>query len=87
MGLIQIFNINKNIIQIYNNQNIELFYQDSINIALKTNQYILQPKYYHLVFKTAILNFKSYFLFSILIDFYLIIDIYLIKLDKLLIIT
>ena len=39
------------------------------------------------MFKISILNFKNYFLFIIFFDLYLLIDIYKIKLGKLLSIT
>lgn len=81
--MIQVFDIYKNIIWVYNNENIRSFDYDLIYITLKTYYYIKKSKNYNLILKQAILDFKNYFLFIVFVHFNLITNIYKAKLNKL----
>lgn len=83
MAFYLIFDIDDNIIQVYNHKNIKLFSQDFVNILLKYGQYISQSKKHYLVFKMIILDSKNYLSFVTLLNPYLIIGIGKIKLSKL----
>ena len=61
MRLTKIFNLDKNIIQIYNNKNIKFFYKNFINKFLKCSQSIKKLKKYNLKFKMVISNLKICF--------------------------
>ena len=78
------FNVNKNVIKVYDNKNIEFFCQDLINIVLKSGQYISQFKKYYLVLKMAIASTKNNLLFIAFLDPHLMINIDKIKLGKML---
>ena len=54
MAFALIFGIDENIIQIHNNENIELFYKDLIDIALECCQSIGQSKKHYLIFEVAV---------------------------------
>ncbi len=56
-----VFDINKNIVQVYNNKNIELFCQDLIDIFLKSAWCVGQFKKHNLIFEMAILGPKGCF--------------------------
>ena len=66
--LTRIFNIDPNIIQIYNNKNIKIFYKKFIDIVLKYSQSIKKTKKYNLIFKIIIFDPKSYFSFFTFIN-------------------
>lgn len=74
MTLIQVLSINKNIIQIYNNKNTELFSNNLGNVILKTSKYIEKPKRYDLVFEISIPSLKGSFLFIAFLDSYSMIN-------------
>ena len=59
MKLVKVFNINHNIVQIYNNKNIKLFSKNFIDVTLKSEQNIEKSKNYDLIFKMAILDPKN----------------------------
>ena len=79
-----IFNIDKNIIQIYNNNNIKLFHVDLIDIALEICQSIGQLKKYYMIFKMVVSSLESCFLLIFFANFYLLISICKVKWVKLL---
>ena len=58
------------------------FHQNLIDIVLKRDQYVVQSKKYHLIFKMAIVNPKSRFLFITFSDLYRIISISSVELGK-----
>ncbi len=58
-----IFSINENVIQVYNNEDIELFYQNLVNIALISGWYIGQAKRHYLILEIAIMGPKGHLLF------------------------
>ncbi len=68
-------NIDENIIKVYNNKNIELFYQDHVDIAPESDKYINQSKKHYLVLEIAITSFKNYLLFITFSDPHLKISI------------
>ncbi len=69
-------------VQVYNNKNIKLFYQDLVDISLKCGWCNSQSKKHYLVLEIAIAGFKSCFLILIFSNLYLIISIDEVKLDK-----
>ena len=75
MTVFFIFDINKNIVEIYNNKNIKLFHKDLIYVALESGRYINQFEKYYLVLKVAITVSKKCFSFITFLNSYLIVDI------------
>lgn len=76
MYLTQIFNIDEDVIYIYNDKNDKFFSKDLINIALKTDQSIKKSKNHDLIFEISIItSLKRGFLFIKFLNFYLIVDI------------
>ena len=69
------FGIDKDIIKVHNHENIELFCQDCIDIALKCDWCIGQSKTYHLVLKIAIADSENSFSFIAFFDLYLMIGV------------
>ena len=57
------FDIDKDVIKVYYHENVKLFYQNLINVALERGWYISQSKKYHLVLEIAIAPLKSRFPF------------------------
>lgn len=82
MAFFFVFNIDKDIVKVYNNKNIKLFCQNLIDISFKYGWYINQSQRHYLVSKIAITGSKSSFLFIIFLDLYLMISIDKVKLDK-----
>ncbi len=82
MAFFFILNINKDVIQIYNNKDIELLYQDLIGISLDYNRCISQSKRYYLVLEMTIAGFESCFSFIPFLNPHLMIDIHKSKLGK-----
>ena len=71
-----IFAINKNVVQVYNNKNVKLFYQNLVDIALKSGWCISQTKkHYYLILKIAIISLESCFLFVSFSNLHSIINI------------
>ena len=58
-----VLGVDKDIIEIYYHENIELLCQDLINVTLKRGQYIGQSKRYDLIFEVAIATSESRLLF------------------------
>ena len=58
-----IFGIDKDIIKIHYHEDINFFFQNLINVALKCGQCISQLKKYHLILEIAIAGPKSRFFF------------------------
>ncbi len=77
-----IFGIDKDIIQVYNNKNIKLLYQDLIDISLKYSWYIDQLKSHYLIFKIALVGSESCLLFIVFLNLHSMINISEIKLGK-----
>ena len=66
MSLAWILDIDKNVIEVNNDKNIEFLGQDLVNITLEVGQCVGQPKRYYLVLKMAVSSLESYLLFIIL---------------------
>lgn len=73
--LAKIFDIYYNVLQIYNNKDIKLFFRNFINISLKLSQSIKKNKKYKLILEKAIIDPKNYLLFIAIINFHPIISI------------
>ena len=80
--LVQIFSIDQYIIQVYNNNNIQLFSQNLMNVFLKSSQSMKKAKKHDLIFEMFISDLKSCFLFIIFPNSYPIIGIGKTQLDK-----
>ena len=57
------FSVDKVVFEVHYNKNVELFYQDLVNIALEYSQYVSQFKRYYLVIGIAITGLEGRFLF------------------------
>ena len=57
------FGVDKDINQIYYYKNVELLYQNLVNISLKCDRYIGQSKRHQLILEIAIASPESCFLF------------------------
>lgn len=77
-----IFDIDQDVIQIYNNENIKLFSTDLIDLTLKAGWNIRKSEKYNLVLEMLLSSPKNGFLFIIFSNFQLMIDINKIKLCK-----
>ncbi len=69
------FNVDKDVIKINNNKDIEFFCQEFFDIALEGGQYIGQSKKYYLLLKVAITGLKNHLLFIIFFNPHLMISI------------
>ncbi len=67
--------LDKNVIEIYNNANIKLFYQNLIDVALKHGWCISQAKKHYLVLKVAVMSPEGRLSFIAFWDSHLIIGI------------
>lgn len=56
MLLALVFDINEDIIQVYNNKNFEFLSQNLIDIAMEAVQSIKQSKWYYFIFEMATLD-------------------------------
>lgn len=68
MALAQVLGINRNVIQIYNDENIELLSQNLVNITLEAGWCIGKTKKYDLVLEMAVLGAESRFPFIALLN-------------------
>ena len=59
MRLAWVLGVDKDVIEIKNDENIEFLGQDFINIALEAGRYVGQPERHYLVLKMAVLSPKS----------------------------
>ncbi len=82
MAFSLIFDIDENVVQVYNNKNIELFCQNLVDIALESGWYIDQVKRHYLVLEIAITGLKSHLQFITFLNLHLIISISKIQLGK-----
>lgn len=81
-GLFFIFSIDENVVQIYNNKNRKLFYDDLVYIALERDQYISQSIRHSVILEIAIVGFEGCFLLIAFLNPHLEINICEIKLNK-----
>ena len=75
MVLALVLSINEDIIQIYNNINIEIFGQDLIDVSLKAGRNIQKAKKYYLILKVAITSLKGRFLLIAFFYSYLVVSV------------
>ncbi len=68
-------NIDENVVKVHNNEDIELFCQDLINIALKHGWYIGQSERYYLVLQLAVVGLENRFPFITFSNSHLMIGI------------
>ncbi len=78
------FGMDEDIIEVHYHKNIELFYQDLVDIALERGQCVDQSKRYHLILEIAIIGPEGRLLFIAFPDPHLMTDISQIKLGKML---
>ena len=84
MFFVFVFGINKDVIKVHYYKNIELPYQDFINIALEHDQCIGQSKKHYLVLKMALAALESHLLFITFPDPHSIVGVGKIELGKIL---
>ena len=82
MSLAWVFDVNKNVIKVNNNEKIEFLGQDLVNITLEGSRYVRQPKRHYLVLEVSISSMESRLLFIALFYPHLIINTCEIKLGK-----
>ena len=70
MGLSRVLGIDKDVMEVYNDKNIQLLSQNLVDIPLKTYQSVSQAKRYHLVFEMTVLYAESCLLLIALFDPY-----------------
>ena len=75
-------NVDENVIEIHYHNNVKLFDQDLVNIALKHGRYVGQSKKHNLVLEIIIAGPKGRLPFIAFLDFHLIVGIGQIKLGK-----
>ena len=83
MAFFLIFDIDKNIIQIYNDEDIKFLYKNPVNIALEYCQSIGQSKRYYQILEMTISGPENCFLLIIFVNSHLVIDTCKIELGKL----
>ncbi len=76
------FGIDEAVIKVYYHENVELLYQDCVDIVLERGRCIGQSKRHNLVFKVAIVGLESRLPFIAFFDPHLILGIGQIKLGK-----
>ena len=77
-----IISIDKNVVQVYNDKDVNLFSKNLINVFLKAYWCVCQSKKYHLVLKLAIPSLERHLLFVPLADSHPIVCTSKVKLDK-----
>ena len=77
-----IIGVDKNIVQIYNDKNVELLSKNLINIFLKAYWCVSQPKKHYLILEVAIPSLDCYLLFVSFANSHSIVCTCKIKLDK-----
>ena len=63
MSLARILGVDKNVIEVNNDKDIEFLGQDLVNIALKASWYVGQPKRHYLVLEVAVSSPEGCLLF------------------------
>ncbi len=76
------FSVDENVIELYYHKNVELFYQDLIDVILKYGRCVGQSKRHDLIFKVIIAGLEGRFPFIAFFDSHLIVGISQIELDK-----
>ena len=83
MAFFFVLSVDKNIIQIHNNEDIKFFRKNLIDIALNYCWSVGQSKKHHLILEITVFSPKSSFLLIFFANSYPVIDIGEIELDKL----
>ena len=78
-----VFGVDKDIILIHNDKNMELFRKNFMNIALKCCQSVDQSKRHYLIFEVTVFGAKNSFPLIFFANFYLVIGTGEVKLGKL----
>ena len=78
-----VFDLDEDIIQIYNDKDIKLFCRNFFDIVLEDCRSISQPKRHYLILKMIVFGPKSCFPFIFFANFHPVIVIYEVKLSKL----
>ena len=73
MAIYVIINVDENVIQIFNNKNVELFRKDLIHIFLEACWCVYQPKKHYLVLKVAVSSLEYGFSLNFFADSYSIV--------------
>ncbi len=82
MAFSLIFSIDENVVQVYDNKNIEFLRRNLVHVVLESGRCISQSERYYLVFKMAIAGFEGCLLFIAFLNFYPMVGINEIKLDE-----
>ncbi len=69
------FGVDKDVIEVYNHENVKLLYQDIVDIALKYGRCVGQSKRHDLVFEVAIVGSEGCLPFTAFSDPYLMVGI------------
>ena len=77
-----IFNVDEDIIQIYNDKNFKNFCKNFIDIALEGDASIGQSKWHYLIFKIIVSGPESCFPLISFLNSHLVLGIYEVKLGK-----
>ena len=78
------FSIDENVIEVYYYENVKLFCQDLVDIALERSRYVSQSEKYHLVLKIAMVGLEDRFPFVSFPNPHLMVSIGQIKLGEIL---
>ena len=79
-----VFGVDENIIQIYNDKDMEFFRKDFIKVALEYCRSVGQSKRHHLIFKVAVSSPKSSLPLIFFANSHLVVSTGEVELDKLL---
>lgn len=78
-----VLNVKKDVIEVYNNKDIELFYQDLFDVTLKYDWCIIgQTKKYYLVLEVVVSGSEGRLPIIVFFNPHLMVDICQIKLDE-----
>ena len=66
VSLAWVLGVDKDVIEVNNDKNIEFLGQELVNIALEAGRCVGQPKKHYLLFEVAVLSLKSRLLFIVL---------------------
>ena len=58
MAISIIISINEDVVQIYNDEDVELFYKNLVDKLLEACRYVRQSKGHHLIFEVTVSSFE-----------------------------
>ncbi len=79
-----VLGIDEDVIKVYYDKNVELLYQNLVDIVLECGRYVGQFKRHDLIFKVTIVGSEDHLPFIAFPDLHLMVDISQIELDKIL---